>query len=139
MEGARASDDGHRGQVDHVLDWRDLSSQISYIQTAVGSVAYDEVRDNDLHDLGLQARPPCEEFLKDRNHQMSQWGADEGAIDCHLRHTAGEIVAALVAILGNPGCEELLECGERAGGDHLGAHGVILELLEIPLHLYVSG
>lgn len=67
-----------------------------------GCVTYDKVRDDDLHDLCPQARPSSEEPLKDRDHQMTQWGADEGSVYCHLRHAAGEVMTMLITILSNP-------------------------------------
>ena len=96
---------------------------------------HDEVGDDDLHDLRPQACPSCKELLKDRDHQVAQWSADESSIDCHLWHAAGEVMTMLVAVLGDPGREELLESCQRAGSEHLCAQRIFLELLQIPLQL----
>ena len=137
VEGAGAGDDGHGGQVDDVLDWGDLAGYISECGTRAqwSRVTYDQVRDNDLHDLCLQARPSRKHLLKDGDHQVSQWSADEGAVYRHLRHAAGEVVTMLVAVFGNPRGEELLKSCQRAGREHLGAERVFLELLQVPLQL----
>lgn len=63
---------------------------------------YNEVRNNDLEDLRLQARPALERLLQERDHHMAERRADERAVDSHLRHTAGEVVTGLVAVFGNP-------------------------------------
>ena len=99
------------------------------------SGTYDKVRDNDLQNFGLQACPFSERPLKKRDHQVAQWSADESSINCHLRHAAGEVMTMLVAILGNPGREELLQCCQRAGCEHFRAQWVLSELLQIPLQL----
>jgi hypothetical protein len=39
----------------------------------------------------------------------------------------------LAPVVRNPRRQELLQAGEGARGEHLGAHGVVLELLEISL------
>ena len=70
--------------------------------------AYDEVGDDDLHDLGLQAWPAGEHLLEDRDHEVAQWGADEGAVDGHLWHAAGKVMTVLVAVFGDPGGKEFL-------------------------------
>ena len=80
------------------------------MQLARLRVAYDQVRDHDLHNLCLQARSIFEQSLKNRDHQMAQWSADKRAIHSHLWYTAREVVAMLIAILSNPGREKLLEC-----------------------------
>ena len=94
---------------------------------------YDQVGNDNLHDLCTQACPTCEHFLENRDHQVSQWGADEGAVEGHLGHTASEVMAMLVAVFRDPRREELLQSSECAGGEHLGAKRVFLELLQVPL------
>jgi hypothetical protein len=42
-------------------------------------------------------------------------------------------VALLAAVMGDPRSEELLQREKRAGGEHLGAERVGLELLEVCL------
>lgn len=64
---------------------------------------------------------------------MAERRTDEGAVDGHFGHPAGEVVAVLAAVFSDPRGEELLETRERARCDHLGADGVILELLQVPL------
>lgn len=65
---------------------------------------------------------------------MSNRSHNKSTVSSHLRHAAGEVVAALAAVLGDVGCEEFLETGERAGGEHLGAEGVLLQGCEVGLH-----
>ena len=64
---------------------------------------------------------------------MTQGSADEGAIDCHLGDTAGEVMSVLVAVLCDPRGQELLQRAERARRDHLSAQRILLELLQVPL------
>lgn len=94
---------------------------------------YNEVREEDLHDLRLQTGSASEQLLQYGDHDMTKWRTDEGTIDGHLRHAAGEVVAVLAAVFCDPRREQLLKTRERAGGDHLGAHRVVLELFEVPL------
>lgn len=95
--------------------------------------AYQKIGDDDLHDLGLQARPASEGLLEEGNHHMAQRRANECAVDRHLGHTACEVVAALVTVFRNPRGEELLKGGEGTGCEHLRLQGVLLELLQVPL------
>ena len=71
-------------------------------------VTYDQVRYDDLHDLGLQARPASEYPLEERDHDVAERCTDKCAVDCHFGHAAREVVAVLVAVLCNPRCKELL-------------------------------
>jgi hypothetical protein len=57
---------------------------------------------------------------------VAQGRADEGAIGGHLGHARREVVAMLVAVLGQPRGEQLLAAGERTGREHLGAQGMVL-------------
>lgn len=95
--------------------------------------AYDQVGDEDLQNLGPQARPAGEQLLEDRDHDVAQRCADEGTVDGHLGHATGEVVAVLAAILCDPRSEKLLRARKGSRGDHLGLQRVILELLQIPL------
>ena len=73
VQGARAGDDGHGGEVDAVLDWGDLGRCVSIQRPRARLVAcrgkgggtYDQIADEDLCDLRLQARPPGEHLLQD--------------------------------------------------------------------------
>ena len=69
---------------------------------------------------------------------MSKGSADKGTVEGHLGHTRGEVVAILVAVLCDPGSEDLLGTRERARGDHLGAERVRLELAQVCLSFTVS-
>ena len=64
---------------------------------------------------------------------MPQRGADEGSVDGHLGHPAVEVVAVLAAVAGDVRGEDFLEGGEGAGGEHFGAEGVGLQLLQVGL------
>ena len=94
---------------------------------------HDQVADEDLEDLGLQALATLEDLLQDADEEVAQGRADEGAVDGHLGHARGEVVAALAAVVGNPRGQELLQAGEGARGEDLGAQRVGLELLEVGL------
>lgn len=63
---------------------------------------YQEVGDKDLQNLSLQARPAGEQSLEERDHNMAQGSADEGAVDGHFGHATGEVVARFVAVLCDP-------------------------------------
>lgn len=69
---------------------------------------------------------------------MAQGSADQGTVGGHLGHARGEVVAMLVAVLGQPRGEELLGAGEGSGRQHLGAQRVRLELLDIGLRQEVA-
>jgi len=64
---------------------------------------------------------------------VAERGADESAVGGHLGHARREVVAVLVAILGQPRGDQLLGAGQRAGREHLGAQRVLLELLDVGL------
>ena len=96
-----------------------------------GRETYNEVADDNLHNLGLQTGTATEGQLQQPDKKMAQRGADKGAIGGHLGHTRGEVVAMLVTILGEEGRDELLGAGEGAGGEHLGAQRVVLDLLDV--------
>lgn len=64
---------------------------------------------------------------------MSQRRTDKGSVRRHLRHSRGEVVAMLIAILCNPRCEQFLQCGQGAGRQHLSPERVCLQLAEVSL------
>jgi hypothetical protein len=64
---------------------------------------------------------------------MSQRRADESAIHGHLGHARREVMSILVLVVRDPAGKELLEAGQSTGRQHLGAHRVGLELLEVRL------
>lgn len=64
--------------------------------------SYDKVRNDDLEDLRLQARPASERLLKEGDHNMAKRCADECAVDGHFRHATCEVVAGLVAVFRDP-------------------------------------
>jgi len=69
---------------------------------------------------------------------MAKRGGDERAINGHLWDARSEVVAVLVLVMGNPGCEEFLQTSECARRQHLGAHRVGLKLLEISLQRAIA-
>lgn len=94
---------------------------------------YNQVADKDLENLGAQARPAFEDLLQQVDQKRAEGRADESTIGSHLGHTRREVVTILVAVLGQEGCNELLCSGQRASGQHLGAEGVLFELLDVGL------
>lgn len=96
-------------------------------------MTYHKVADEDLEDLGLQARAVAEGFLEQPDQEVAHGSADQGTIRRHLGNPRGEVVAMLVPVLGKPRREHFLETSEGTGREHLGADGVLLELLDIRL------
>jgi len=102
---------------------------------------YDQIADENLQDLGLQASPSSEHLLQYIDQKVSQWRADEGSIDRHLRHTRVDVAGMFANVLGDPRRKDFLYSRECAGSEHLCAQRVLLELLEVGLareHLSVS-
>lgn len=114
VECASAGDEGHRSQVDTVLDGRDLSGLANRTWVAKGCGAYNQVADEDLHDLGLDAGTALEELLQDADKDMAKRGSNQSTVDGHLGHTRGEVVAALAPVVGDPRREEFLQTRERS-------------------------
>jgi hypothetical protein len=94
---------------------------------------HDQVADENLHDLGLQALAALEDLLQQADEDVAQGRADHGAVQGHLGHARGEVVAALAPVVRNPRREELLQARQRARGEDLGAQRVALQLLEVRL------
>jgi hypothetical protein len=95
--------------------------------------AYNQVADEDLHDLGLQALAAPEHFLQDADEDVAERRTDKGAVDGHFGDARGEVVAVLAAVMGNPRGKKLLQTREGARGEHFGAQRVLLQLLEVGL------
>lgn len=95
--------------------------------------AYNEVANEDLHDLGLEAFPSTEDLLQNADEEVAERGANEGAVEGHLGDSRREVVAVLAPIMRDPRSEELLQAGQGAGREHFGAQRVLLQLLEIGL------
>jgi hypothetical protein len=132
VKGAGTGDDGHGDEVYRVLDGRHLRESATEVHFQDTS-AYNQVADEDLHNLGLETLAPAEHLLQDADEDVAERGADEGAVDGHLGHARREVVALLAPVVGDPRGEELLQAGEGARGEHLGAQRVLLELLQVGL------
>lgn len=74
-----------------------------------------------------------EELLEKPDEEVAERSAHQGAVCSHLGHAGREVVAVLVAVLGEPGGKQLLGAGEGAGGEHLCPQRVFLELLDVGL------
>lgn len=94
---------------------------------------YDQVADEDLEDLRLQAGATSEDLLEDADEDVTQGRGDEHAVQRHLGDARAEVVAVLADIMGEPRGQQLLQTGEHTGGEHLGAQRVVLQLLEVGL------
>lgn len=64
---------------------------------------------------------------------MAQRRADEGSVCGHLGYARREVVAMLIAVLCEPRGNEFLSAGQGAGGQHLGAQRVRLQLVDVGL------
>lgn len=96
-------------------------------------MAYDQIADENLHDLSFEALAPAEDLLEYADKNMAKRGTDEGAVEGHLGNARGEVVTALAPVMSDPRGEELLQTREGARGQHLGAQRVLLQLLEVGL------
>jgi hypothetical protein len=112
---------------------RPAGSQSKARLVVAAACTHNQVAHEDLENLGLQTRPSAEYLLQDGDQDVAERRADEGAVDGHLGHARGEVVALPVLVVRNPRGQKLLEAGERSGGKHLGAQRVVLQLLEIGL------
>jgi len=74
-----------------------------------GREAYHQVADEDLEDLGLEARSAAEHLLQEGDEDMANGSANKRAIDGHLGDSRGEIMALLAPVVGNPRCKKLLQ------------------------------
>ena len=80
----------------------DVSFPCSRVRSII--LTHDKIAEKDLQYLCLQAGPAGEEPLKDTDQDVSQWRANECAVDCHLGHSRADIVTMFAAIMGDPGC-----------------------------------
>ena len=96
-------------------------------------MTYDKVANENLHDLGLQARAVAESLLQQEDQEVAHGSANKSAIRRHLGNPGREVVAMLVPVLGEPRGQQFLETSEGASREHLRAHGVLPELLQIRL------
>lgn len=63
---------------------------------------YNQVAKDDLHDLGLQTRSASKDLLQKPDQEVAKRRADKSTIRCHFGNAGGEVVAMLVAVLGEP-------------------------------------
>ena len=77
-------------------------------------MTYNQVADDDLKYLGLEAGPVGKDFLQDLDQEMAHRCTDDGSVDCHLWHTRCEVMAILVPILSYPRRKDLLQTRESA-------------------------
>lgn len=94
---------------------------------------YNQITDENLQNLGLQAGAALEDLLESPDKEVADGGADQGTVGGHLGDAGSEVVAVLVAVLREPRGDELLSTGEGTGSQHLGAQRVVLELLDVGL------
>ena len=100
-----------------------------------GKLTYDQVAEDDLQDLSLQASPSRKDLLQYLDQEVTQRRADEGAIDRHLRHSRVDVVAVLALVSGDVGGQHFLKGGECAGCEHLCTKRVGLQLAEVGLNV----
>jgi len=115
------SNNGHTGEVDHVLDG-----------------CNDEIAHKDLQDLGSRGGTTSERALKDVDEEVSERCRDEGAVDSHHRNSWGEI-AAMLLITCDDGGDELLKGRECTRRHHLRLKRVPLEHVQVRLDISLSG
>ena len=87
---------------------------------------YNQVADENLQDLGPQARPAREESLQDADQEVAERRADEGAVEGHLGDARVDVVAMLAAVARDPRRKDFLQCREGAGREHPRAERVLL-------------
>lgn len=96
-------------------------------------VTYNQVADEDLKDLGLQASAVLERLLEEPDEEVAHRRTNESTVGSHLGNARGEIVTVLVAVLGKPRGENFLKTGESTSCEHLGPEGVLLKFLDVGL------
>ena len=134
---ARARDDGHGGEVDGVLDGRDLWVRRE-VRCAMGGIGrwgpmYNQVADKNLQDLRPQTRSTRKQPLQDPDQEMAQWRADERAVQGHFGDARVDVVSMLAAITRNPRREDFLQRCEGARRQHPRPERVLLELVDVGL------
>lgn len=63
---------------------------------------HDQIAEDNLQDLSLQAGPSLEQLLEDVDEEMAKRSADERAVNRHLGHTGREVSAVLAPVVGDP-------------------------------------
>lgn len=74
-------------------------------------MTYNEVAGENLQNLGAQASAVGEDLLQEPDEEMADGRAEEGTIDSHFGNPGSEVVAMLVAVLGQPRGDEFLSAG----------------------------
>ena len=117
VEGPGPGDDGHGGEVDGVLDGCNLHIRPMSARLGVPDPAklggwwhtYDQIADENLHNLRRQARPPGEHPLQYADQEVAQRRADEGAVHCHLGHAGVDVMAGRTDIFRDPRGQDFLQ------------------------------
>jgi hypothetical protein len=135
VEGAGAGDEGHGDEVDAVLDGGDLDLFVRCVLgVEVGEFgAHQKIANENLKNLRLQALAPLEDLLQQADEDVAQGCANKGTVQRHLGDARGEVVAALAPVVRDPRREKLLQTGQGAGCEDLGAQRVALQLLQVRL------
>ena len=111
VEGPGASDDGHGGEVDCVLDGCNLqlaqcqpcsAPKTHKAQRSWMVQTYDQIADEDLHDLRRQTRPPGKHSLQYTDQEVAQRRADESSVHCHLGHSRIDVMAGWTDVFCDP-------------------------------------
>lgn len=69
---------------------------------------------------------------------MTQRSTNQCAICCHFWHSGTEVMAVLASVMCEPGCQNFLQRGKSARGDHFRSQRIGLELLQIGLTTTIS-
>ena len=64
---------------------------------------YDQIANEDLHNLRCQTRPPRKHPLQYTDQEMAQWRADESAVHCHFGNSRIDVMAGWTDIFRDPG------------------------------------
>ena len=134
VEGTGSSNQRHSNEVNAVLDRSNLRVcqylYSPYIQFA-SDMTYNQVADDNLHNLGLQAGAAVEELLQEPNEDVAHGCANQGTKSSHLGNSRSKVMAMLVTVLGQPRSQQLLETSQSTSREHLGAQRVGLKLLDV--------
>lgn len=101
-------------------------------------VTNDQVADQDLENLGLEACSIGEQFLQNADEHMPKGSTNQCAVCCHFGYSRTEIVAILAAIMREPRGQDFLQCGKSTRGEHFRPQRIRLKLLEICLAAIIS-
>jgi hypothetical protein len=135
VECAGASDEGHGDEIDHILDRCDLGALLVLRNRKVAESAgtYNQIAGQNLQNLSFQACAAREGLLQEPDQDVAHGRAHKSTVSSHLGNTRGEVVAVLIAILGEERSDELLSTGQSTGCEHLCSQRVVFELLEVGL------